>query len=138
MKIEILGASAPVWGNEEKTVINLQVRFSHLDGEVPFTADRTDQAEHGRELWSRAAFLEFGPIGPYTGPTKHELEMATFPARKAKAMATAEQRITLLERVKRLKVADQEELEELEALELYTVQLMRAEGPEVPAFSFAH
>ena len=62
MKIEILSAKNPVWGNAEKTQINLQVQFQHLEGWVPFSATAADPAEHGRELFVRALHEAYGPI----------------------------------------------------------------------------
>ena len=62
MKIEILSAKNPVWGNAEKTQINLQVQFQHLEDWVPFSATAADPAEHGRELFVRALHKAYGPI----------------------------------------------------------------------------
>ncbi|QIZ02630.1 putative tail protein [Aeromonas phage AhyVDH1] len=133
MKIEILGASAPKWANEEKTAINLQVRFSHLPGlPVPFTATASDTEAHGRELWTRAKFGEYGEIGPYTGPTKEQMEMATFPTRKRQALEKVEAQILPLQRAVKFGMASNDEVAELEKLERYTVALMRAEGPDLP------
>lgn len=61
-KIEIISAKNPRCRESEPGVITLDVRFSHLPSEVPFTACRNDCEEHGRELYSRAMFGEFGPI----------------------------------------------------------------------------
>ncbi|MGL5215820.1 MAG: tail fiber assembly protein [Aeromonas hydrophila] len=134
MKIEILGASAPYFSNNEGTAINLMVSFAHLDGEaILFTASQDDTAEHGRELYQRAKDGEFGEVGPYTGPTPYEELMATFPARKRAEMERVEALIAPLERARRLGVATEEELAELASLELYTIELMRAEGPALPA-----
>ncbi|MGL5484076.1 MAG: tail fiber assembly protein, partial [Aeromonas veronii] len=69
---------------------------------------------------------------------KEQEGAARFAAKRAKAMATTEARIAPLERARRLGMATPEELAELEALERYTITLMREEGPEVPAFDFAH
>lgn len=134
MKIEILGASAPTFANNDGTAINLMVNFSHLPGEtILFTASRDDTAEHGRELYQRALDGEFGEIAPYDGPTPYEELMASFPARKRAEMERVEGEIAPLERARRLGVATEEELAELAALELYTIELMRAEGPALPA-----
>lgn len=133
-EITILGASAPTWASEDKTSINLMVRLSPMpDQAMPFTATPDDPAEHGRELFTRAKFGEYGEIGPYAGPSKAEEQARVFEIKRAAEQAKVEKRITLLERVKRLGLADNDELAELEALELYSVQLMRAEGPELPA-----
>lgn len=133
MKIEILGASAPVWANEGKTAITLKVRFGHYPQPLPFTATRDDTEEHGRELWSRSIHGEFGEIGPYVGMTADEELAVTFPVRQRKALAATEAKIAPLERAKRLGMATPEELEQLEALERHSVEVMRCEGPELPA-----
>lgn len=57
---------------------------------------------------------------------------ALFKSAHRKATVEAERALAPLERARRLGVATPEELEELEALEIYSVQLMRAKGPELP------
>lgn len=132
--ITVLGASAPVWGDREGSVINLVVRFSHIpDHDVPFTASPDDNTEHGRELFSRAKFGEYGEIAPYSGPSEEEEAQRQFEIDRAKDMASTEKRISMLERVIKLGLADEAEVAELEALELYSVALHRAKGPELPA-----
>lgn len=134
MKIEILGASAPAWANEDQTAISITVRLSHLPKmEIPFTATRDDGEEHGRELWSRAIHGEFGEIGPYTGMTKEQEEMATFPRRQRIELDRLEKLITPLQRAAKFKLATPEEEAELEALERHTVAVMQAKGPTLPA-----
>lgn len=134
MKIEILGALAPCFSNREGTAINLMVSFAHLGGEpILFTASQDDAAEHGRELYQRAKDGDFGEIAPYLGPSQYEELMATFPARKRAEMERVEAKIAPLERAHRLGVATEDEVNMLTSLELYTIELMRAEGPELPA-----
>lgn len=136
MMIEILGASAPAWANEEQSAISLEVRFSHQPGVVlPFCATHNDTDKHGRELFSRAKFGEYGPISPYAGPTKEDLDTQAFHRKKAKAADTAERMIAPLERAKRLGLATPEEEAELDRLERYSVYLLRAKGPELFAMS---
>lgn len=45
------------------TKINLVVKFSHFNEELPFTACENDIEIHGRELYQLAVNGEFGPIG---------------------------------------------------------------------------
>lgn len=133
-EIKILGASAPTWGDSDKTIINLMVRFSTFpDRELPFTANPDDVSEHGRELFSRAKFGEFGAIAPYAGMTQAEEAQRQFEIDRAKELASTEKRITMLERIVKLGLADAADLAELEALEIYSVTLHRAKGPELPA-----
>lgn len=133
-EIKILGASAPTWGNNDKTIINLKVRFSTFpEQDLPFTANPDDASEHGRELFSRAKFGEFGAIAPYAGMTQAEEAQRQFEIDRAKDLASTEKRITMLERIIKLGLADEAEIAELEALEIYSVALHRAKGPELPA-----
>lgn len=132
MKIEILGASAPAWANEDQTAITLKVRFGHYPDPLPFTASRDDGEEHGRELWSRALFGEFGEIKPFTGQTKEQMEMAMFPMLKRQELEKLETKIAPLQRAVKFGMATPEEIAELEALERHTVAVMRAEGPVMP------
>lgn len=136
--MKIVKAHSPEWADQEQTKINLMVRFDSIPVEVPFTACPDDATEYGRELFSRAKFGEYGEIAPYSGPTSGDLALLEFSGKKAQEMEKAEARITLLSRAKRLKMASSPELDELKALEVYTIELMRAEGPEIPVFSFAH
>lgn len=133
-EIIVLGVSAPTWANEEKTVINLMVEFSHLPGgAVPFSASPDDPEAHGRELFARAKAGEYGPIAPYPGPTKEEEAMLSFQYRRAAELARVEALIAPLERMRKFGMATEEELAELESLEMYSILLTRAKGPDLPA-----
>lgn len=87
MRIGYTSVEDPVWGNAEKTQIELTVKFEHLEQEVPFTASKTDSAEHGRELFLRAQAGDFGEIKEYTPPTELEIAQATNPAERSQQMA---------------------------------------------------
>lgn len=67
MNIQILSANSPKWLNQEHTLIELNVEFSHC-GTVPFTASQNDIEPHGVELFNRASMGEFGTISEYTPP----------------------------------------------------------------------
>lgn len=133
MNVEILGASAPAWANEEGTAIDLMVRLSHIPGEVlPFTATPDAQEDYARELYFRAKSVEFGPIGKYTGVTNAELDAQLFEHNKDQLVKKVEAEIAMLGRAKRLKMATQDEERLLEKLERFSVVLMRAMGPDLP------
>ena len=87
MRIGYTSVKDPVWGNAEKTQIELTVKFVHLEQEVPFTASKTDSAKHGRELSLRAQAGDFGEIKEYTPPTELEIAQATNPAERSQQMA---------------------------------------------------
>ena len=87
MRIGYTSVKDPVWGNAEKTQIELTVKFEHLEQEVPFTASKTDSAEHGRELFLRAQAGEFGEIEDYVPPTELEIAQATNPTKRSQQMA---------------------------------------------------
>ena len=86
MRIGYTSVKAPVWGNAEKTQIELTVKFEHLEQEVPFTASKTDSAEHGRELFLRAQTGDFGEIKEYTPPTELEIAAEVNPGKLRREM----------------------------------------------------
>ena len=63
--IAVLEANSPVFATADNTAINLNVRFDHLPGFVPFTARANDVEEHGRYLFERAFAGDYGVVGPY-------------------------------------------------------------------------
>lgn len=75
-------AKDPVWANAEHTMIDLTVKFSHINEELPFTANQNDCEAHGRAIFEAAADGEFGPVAEYVpppepepGPTPHSGEI---------------------------------------------------------------
>lgn len=130
--IEVIKAHSPKWGDHGKTRINLIVEFSHIPGELPFTANPKDVTQHGPDLYHRALAGEFGDIAPCDGATAEELAMQRFEVDKARKTEEVEQRIAILSRAARLKMATTAESMELVMLEKYSIKLMRAEGPELP------
>lgn len=85
-KIEIISAKNPRCRESEPGVITLDVRFSNLPSEVPFTACHNDCEEHGRELYSRAMFGEFGPIEVIPPPTELEIAAEVNPGKLRREM----------------------------------------------------
>lgn len=63
MKAKVLEAKNPKYANEEHTLINLEVNFSHLPEDfVEFTAGARDYEPHGRKLYEMAVRGDFGKI----------------------------------------------------------------------------
>lgn len=46
-------------------LVELVVKFEHLDEEVPFVANPNDCEAHGRELYARAIAGDFGVVQPF-------------------------------------------------------------------------
>ena len=86
MRIGYTSVKDPIWGNAEKNQIELTVKFVHLEQEVPFTASKTDSAEHGRELFLRAQAGDFGEIKEYTPPTELEIAAEVNPGKLRREM----------------------------------------------------
>jgi hypothetical protein len=68
MSVTVEYAKSPKWVNEEKSAIDLIVKFSHISEEVPFTASSKDTERYGRELFESAKTGLFGQIQEYTPP----------------------------------------------------------------------
>ncbi|MBL0521633.1 tail fiber assembly protein [Aeromonas enteropelogenes] len=123
MKLDVLTARSPTWGNRDKTAISLVVRFAHLpDCEVPFSATPDDSAEHGRELYTRALFGEFGPVGEFTESPPTEDEQLAVLDSKLKHAATT---MAPLEDADKLGVISEREKVQLTAWQHYRVALYR-------------
>ncbi|MGY3887191.1 hypothetical protein [Aeromonas aquatica] len=138
MKIEVIKAHSPRWGNHEQTAINMMATFSHLPGQdLPFTAHHDDVELHGRELFVRAKFGEYGEVAPYDGPTQIEMEQKAFAERKETELRRTESAIARLQRLDRLDVLTEAEATELEALERHSVEVMRTKHGRIPHFAFA-
>ena len=58
-------AKDPKWANTEQTLIDLTIKWTGIDEELPFTASPTDAEAHGRAIFAAAAAGEFGPIAEY-------------------------------------------------------------------------
>lgn len=72
--IKVEFAKNPVFSSEDKSAIDLIVKFEHLDTEVPFTASPNDPAIHGKDIYERAKAGEWGQVQPYNGPSAEVLE----------------------------------------------------------------
>ena len=65
MAIKLISAKNPRWGDADKTVVNLTVKFEHIQDEIDFSATLRDPEEHGRMIFERAKRGEFGEIAPH-------------------------------------------------------------------------
>ncbi len=65
--MKIKTAHSPVWADEQKTKISLDVDFDETDfpGLTPFVADSNDYESHGKSLFKRAEKGEFGVVKPF-------------------------------------------------------------------------
>lgn len=130
--IKVERAHSPKWGDATKQAIILIVKFSHIEDEVAFSAMANDSELHGRELHSEALAGKFGKIAPYDGPSEQEIKMQAFNRARACEQVKVERRIAILERASRLGIITELEQEELTAIEIYSIELERAEGPDLP------
>lgn len=65
MKIAVENAHSPRYSQEDESVINLIIKFEHLDSEVEFSASLNDVEEHGRNIYIAAKAGEYGDVQPY-------------------------------------------------------------------------
>ncbi|WP_235331372.1 tail fiber assembly protein [Aeromonas hydrophila] len=89
---------------------------------MPFTARKDDTEEHGRELYSRAVFGEFGPIEVITPPPPTEAEQQ---ARRNELLKQAATAMAPLEDAEALGIISDTEREQLTAWQRYRVALYR-------------
>lgn len=122
MEIEVITAANPRHLAGDQESITLDVRFSHLEEVVEFTARRDDAEQHGRELYSRAVFGEFGEIKVITPPPPTEAELL---ARLDEALKRAAAVMAPLEDADKLGIISEHEKAQLTAWQRYRVALYR-------------
>lgn len=122
MEIEVITAANPRHLAGDQDSITLDVRFSHLEEVVEFTARRDDAERHGRELYSRAAFGEFGEVKVITPPPPTEAELL---ARLDEALKRAAAVMAPLEDADKLGIISEHEKAQLTAWQRYRVALYR-------------
>lgn len=122
MDIEVITAANPRHLAGDQESITLDVRFSHLEEVVEFTARRDDAERHGRELYSRAVFGEFGEIKVITPPPPTEAELQ---ARLDEALKRAAAVMAPLEDADKLGIISEHEKAQLTAWQRYRVALYR-------------
>ena len=67
MKCTLIDARNPEWANSEKTRIEVQAKWKHLESEgyLQFAANPNDTEEHGVDLYNRCVAGEFGTVADY-------------------------------------------------------------------------
>ena len=70
MNCILIDAKNPQWVNAEKTLIQVQAKWQHLEteGYLMFLANPNDVEAHGRDLYQRCVNGEFGTIAEYVAP----------------------------------------------------------------------
>ena len=122
MNIKVISAANPRHLETDTDSITLDVLFSHLSKSMPFTARKDDTEEHGRELYSRAVFGEFGPIEVITPPPPTEAEQQS---RRNELLKQATAAMAPLEDAEALGIISNTEREQLTAWRHYRVELYR-------------
>jgi hypothetical protein len=120
--IEVISAKRPRHLAGDTETITLDVLFGHLPEPVPFSASKDDPEEHGRELYSRAVFGEFGPIEVITPPPPTEPEQQ---ARLNERLKQAAVTMAPLLDAEALGIISDMEREQLSAWQRYRVALYR-------------
>jgi hypothetical protein len=155
--LTVESAREPSW-NVDRTAITLLVVFEEHAalGAIPFTASPGDSEAYGRELFTRAVALEFGPILEPETPALVQAALLTRARLSAVATSTIntlQSALDILQDAVRLGLAtDQEAAElplkqaELDAWCTYRVHLSRLEvqpgfpaaieWPEIPTAPF--
>ena len=72
----LVGAKNPRWGNEDKTQILLDCKFSHYEklgmtennGYYEFGASPNDTEPHGVEIFNKAKAGDYGTVADYVAP----------------------------------------------------------------------
>jgi len=122
MDISILAVRHVTARTGQPDTLDMEVWFSHLPDYVPFTASKGDSEEHGRELYVRAMFGDFGPITNIAAPPPSE-------AQQRERLATKQQQAALtmapLEDAEKLGIISDAERELLVAWQRYRVALYR-------------
>ncbi|OCA59972.1 phage tail protein [Aeromonas piscicola] len=121
-RIEVLSAAHPRHYAADPDSITLDVRFAHLPEQVQFTARKDDPEEHGRELYSRAVFGEFGDIEVIPVPLPTEAEQL---ARLDALLKQAANAMAPLLDAEALEIISEAERAQLTAWQRYRVALYR-------------
>ncbi|ABO89655.1 tail protein [Aeromonas salmonicida subsp. salmonicida] len=121
-RIEVLSAAHPRHYAADPDSITLDVLFAHLPEQVQFAARKDDSEEHGRELYSRAVFGEFGDIEVITPSPPTETQQQARLNEELKQAATA---MAPLKDADTLGIISDAERQRLTAWQRYRVTLYR-------------
>ena len=71
MKCILIDAKNPKWIDAEKTYIEVEAKWQHLESEgyLPFGASANDIEAHGVDLYNRCVAGEFGTVADYVEKT---------------------------------------------------------------------
>lgn len=132
--MHIIRARNPRWVDADKTAINLLVVFNDgMNEEAPFTAHAMDCEAHGRELYYRAVYEEFGPVAEFVPPVIDPAVVLTQNTQQRDAlMFGATQAIAPLQDAVDLGVATQDEQARLLAWKTYRIALNRLDLAKQP------
>lgn len=122
MNIEVISAKNVTRYIGEPDVLNMDVLFNHLEGFVQFSAKKDDSEIHGRELYVRAVFGEFGTITELELPAPSEEMQREILANKLQQASIS---IAPLEDAEKLGIISEAEREQLTAWQRYRVALYR-------------
>ena len=62
----VTDAKNPVWANDDKNAITLDVNFVEVEGDyISFTASPSDNVEHSRTIYANAVNGDYGTIKDY-------------------------------------------------------------------------
>lgn len=75
-------AKDPFWNNEERTCINLTVKWEEFVEEMPFSAASYDPEPWGVDLFNRAKAGEFGEVKPFVKPVPPTIDFTPTPTGK--------------------------------------------------------
>ena len=135
MKIEVQSAAMPRYSNSEKTMIDLLVKFSHLDEEVPFTAMKGEAGYTG-DLYDNAVKGKYGKIEDWID---NVLEYNTTVSKEAqkKKIDSATTVISVLSDKLEFFGPDKETEDRLKKLKLYRITIMELDkDPKWPYVQF--
>lgn len=135
MKIEVQSAASPRFSNKEKTAIDLEVKFSHLDEVVPFTSMKGESGYTG-ELYEEALAGKYGEILPWVD---NILEYNTTVSKELqkKKIDSATTVISVLSDKLEFFGPDKETEDRLKKLKLYRITIMELDkDPKWPYVEF--
>lgn len=121
-RIEVISAAHPRHYAADPDSITLDVLFAHLPELVQFAARKDDTEEHGRELYNRAVFGEFGNIEVITPAPPTEMQQQ---ARLSALLKQAATTMAPLEDANTLGIISEAERVQLTAWQRYRVTLYR-------------